>query len=581
MKALKELRNTFKDRNYSSSKLSGITYGTQKHDSTLQPPKMVIRAITDYTPDSPHELSFHIGDFFHVLSDIDLEQHCWIEACNPATNARGYVPISHFDILTRTTPRSTVPLSAQSELNSQVPQRPSSGTDSSVTTLTGSMYGSNGTFATMKFNFEAELPHELSAKEGEGVFIMARSNDEWLVAKPLEHISSPGLIPTSYITFRDIRSGKPLSSEENLSVLSGIPTVYEWGEQNKRYRERSIPLESLGIRSSQDSNSMKPSKSERFSKFLPATPQYYYNMDDYFSSLETYSQQHAFDVPQTQSDPDQNLHMPSTKLTFVSMDYVHTDDMGPWFCLHVFYSCKASSHPELTYKHDELVLYRLYYDFVHLQQALQCEVAQCTPSLTLSITDPTLSPEFGPNIANNCQTLINFFRKLCALPEHLLQASPMRMFLDIRTNDQCRSTMSHFYEPEKFAIKSQFFASHNAEAPSAAGTRGSKSGMSRSSVNTANSSSDVNSISNTISHRVKIMEQGVTPKTMALRMPSTISRASLMNKVEEKFGTKYQALQSATESPSKPFTIKSDEDLRTWLNNSLAHGKKLVLYVIV
>ena len=243
MKALREIKNTFKDIGLANAKVNPVVHTTQKHETTLLPPKMVIRATTDYVPESPHELSFHKGDFFYVHTSADPGQQSWIEACNPATDARGYVPLTHFEIISRTKPRATVPLSTKSELNPNGLPRTPSTTESFISNSSSSVCTNGGTFATMKFDFKAELPHELSAKEGEGVFVMARSNDEWLVAKPLEYLSAPGLIPTSYITFRDMRSGQALSSEENVSVLSGIPSVYEWGEQNKRYCEQIVPLE--------------------------------------------------------------------------------------------------------------------------------------------------------------------------------------------------------------------------------------------------------------------------------------------------------------------------------------------------
>ena len=64
MKALRELKNTFKDLGLANAKLNPVVHSTQKHETTLLPPKMVIRATADYVPESPHELSFHKGDFF-------------------------------------------------------------------------------------------------------------------------------------------------------------------------------------------------------------------------------------------------------------------------------------------------------------------------------------------------------------------------------------------------------------------------------------------------------------------------------------------------------------------------------------
>lgn len=60
-------------------------------------PKKIIKALYDYQAQRAHELSFARGDFFHVIGRENDEQ--WFEACNPATNSRGIVPVSYFQVL--------------------------------------------------------------------------------------------------------------------------------------------------------------------------------------------------------------------------------------------------------------------------------------------------------------------------------------------------------------------------------------------------------------------------------------------------------------------------------------------------
>lgn len=65
--------------------------------ASLAAPKKIIKALYDYQAQGPHELSFSQGDFFHVVGRENDDQ--WFEACNPATNSKGIVPVSYFQVL--------------------------------------------------------------------------------------------------------------------------------------------------------------------------------------------------------------------------------------------------------------------------------------------------------------------------------------------------------------------------------------------------------------------------------------------------------------------------------------------------
>lgn len=68
--------------------------------TALELPKKIIKALYDYQAKAPHELSFKKGDFFHVTGrENDLD---WFEACNPATNLKGIVPVNFFQVIDKT-----------------------------------------------------------------------------------------------------------------------------------------------------------------------------------------------------------------------------------------------------------------------------------------------------------------------------------------------------------------------------------------------------------------------------------------------------------------------------------------------
>lgn len=73
-----------------------LSFPTTFH-SSISAPKKIIKALYDYQAQGPHELSFAQGDFFHVTGRENDDR--WFEACNPATNSKGLVPVSYFQVL--------------------------------------------------------------------------------------------------------------------------------------------------------------------------------------------------------------------------------------------------------------------------------------------------------------------------------------------------------------------------------------------------------------------------------------------------------------------------------------------------
>ena len=48
-------------------------------------------------------------------------------------------------------------------------------------------------YGVVVYDFKAERPDELDAKEGEAIIVIAQSNPEWFVAKPITRLGGPGL----------------------------------------------------------------------------------------------------------------------------------------------------------------------------------------------------------------------------------------------------------------------------------------------------------------------------------------------------------------------------------------------------
>ncbi|KAK3672091.1 bud emergence protein 1 [Recurvomyces mirabilis] len=241
----------------------------QKDAIAIEPPKKVIKALYDHNaPDnSDIYLSFSAGDFLHVLSrenDID-----WYEACNPLANTRGLVPVKYFENVGKTTVRDSgdssnslsathdsgyaegatpgarsVGTSRSSTMNGSHgmdsrPPMPGHRASSSVSKMAGGIYG------IVSYDFHAERPDELDAKEGEAIIVIAQSNPEWFVAKPITRLGGPGLIPVSFIELRDMATGKAIDDSTAAVQKAGIPKVEEWKKMAAEYKNNSVPLGSV------------------------------------------------------------------------------------------------------------------------------------------------------------------------------------------------------------------------------------------------------------------------------------------------------------------------------------------------
>ncbi|KAI2614108.1 scd2/ral3 [Hypoxylon fragiforme] len=217
----------------------------------IVPPKKVIRALYDYEATSDQELSFSRGDFFHVIGREDDSD--WYEACNPALpDARGLVPVAFFQALGRTerdsgqsdpghplAPKKDDHDSGFSETNtSTVPATPAlSHRSSKSVSKNGAMV-----YGIVMYDFEAERADELEAKAGEAIIVIAQSNPEWFVAKPIGRLGGPGLIPVSFVEIRDMSTNTAVPNPQDAVRRAGIPKVEEWKKMAADYKNSSITL---------------------------------------------------------------------------------------------------------------------------------------------------------------------------------------------------------------------------------------------------------------------------------------------------------------------------------------------------
>lgn len=207
----------------------------------------VIKALYDYQPEpgTSQELAFSKGDFFHVISREDDSD--WYEACNPLIpSARGLVPVSFFEVIGKNERDSGGSGDLSKDHDSGFSDRGLS-QDSPITKngafRMSALKGQGAmVYGIVQYDFQAERPDELDAKAGEAIIVIAQSNPEWFVAKPIGRLGGPGLIPVSFIELRDMQSGQAVTDPLDAVRRAGVPKVEEWKKMTAEYKNSSITL---------------------------------------------------------------------------------------------------------------------------------------------------------------------------------------------------------------------------------------------------------------------------------------------------------------------------------------------------
>lgn len=453
------------------------------------PPKRVIRATAPYRANTPQELSFEAGDFFHVVSDEGGED--WFDAANPMTGARGLVPSSHFQVLGRNVRETAMqtgggPATAKSSTGSNgsaasspygapgggpplaasggagnwkagpptaVAQQqggapyglpsptspPASGTNSRPDS-----HGSKHSplYGVVQYDFVAERADELDAKKGEPIIVIAQSNHEWFVAKPIGRLGGPGLIPVAFVEIQDMATGKPVENVEELIRSAVVPKVEEWKKMTADYKSASIPLGRFDFGASgSPSTSQSPSAATSPSAAQPPAGAY----DPHSPYADSQQQQgdgtYPSPHPNHGEDGGEGYERYSYSrerrqyglVTSASVESFHQEEGSFWFHLRAFFSTGAS-----------LVLYRLYQDFYDFQIALMDEFPieagrlpgddGRTERILPMMPGPT---EYEDEVvcAQRVHDLSIYLADLCALPEQIRGSGLMYEFLVPRAGD--------------------------------------------------------------------------------------------------------------------------------------------------
>ena len=180
-----------------------------------------------------------------------------------ADKQRGLVPVTYFDVVGKQDrqsagsvqsgasnvippsldqPFTERPIIGQPQQQLQPDGGPSSKTSSHVRAPSMGKGSGAMVYGVVIYDFKAERPDELEAEQGESIIIIAQSNPEWFVAKPIKRLGGPGLIPVSFIEIRDMNTGLAVADTHAAVQNAGVPKVEEWKRLAANYKNSSIPL---------------------------------------------------------------------------------------------------------------------------------------------------------------------------------------------------------------------------------------------------------------------------------------------------------------------------------------------------
>lgn len=199
-------------------------------------------------------------------------------------------------------------------------------------------------YAIVQYDFEAERPDELNAKAGEPIIVIAQSNHEWFVAKPIGRLGGPGLIPVSFVEVRDPVTSRPIENVAELLQKGNVPPVDAWKKAAADYKAASISLGAF------DQNNATAHQSLSQSQSPPPPPP-----DE---SLAVSSTQ----APSA-NKPEFQLHDGDIISTHVKS--FHYEAEAYWFRINALFLPDKPESEAIS-----LVLYRLYEDFYNFQITL-------------------------------------------------------------------------------------------------------------------------------------------------------------------------------------------------------------------
>ncbi|OAD05410.1 hypothetical protein MUCCIDRAFT_80496 [Mucor lusitanicus CBS 277.49] len=391
-------------RSLRSARLSVVKnqISTPVIQTSTNSPKKVIKALYDYNAQSPNELSFARGDFFLVTGrEGDTN---FYEAFNPITNSRGIVPVPYFQVLEKHEKAMVDSVQRKDQYSEAQQPKPQP------------LYG------IVLYDFQAERSDELDAKAGEPIIIIAQSNAEWFVAKPIGRLGGPGLIPVSFVDIRDASTGRTVKNDLMQAPSSSVfPNVEDWKKQTQGYEASSISIGKM-------ERQMQQISIEEEEEMDPVDD--YYDMKDHHQNpdalLDNYGMTHLVNTssssildspaPASSTSSRRGAHDAGAIVVSAYIDSHILEGDQYWFI--VFAKLANGRHR---------VLYRLYEDFYDFQinflQEFPAEAGKQDQARILPYMPGPLDAVNDDITADRARDLSKYCDDLLRLPRYLSESN--------------------------------------------------------------------------------------------------------------------------------------------------------------
>ncbi|KAL4787579.1 hypothetical protein BJX76DRAFT_301233 [Aspergillus varians] len=582
---------------------------TPKSAVAILPPKKVIKALYEYQPEpgNTQELAFSKGDFFHVISREDDSD--WYEACNPLIpTARGLVPVSFFEVISKTQRDS----SGSIDLGKKKEPHDSGFADRA--TSSGSEFGSGSSksyqshpalprismmskigggamvYGIVQYDFQAERPDELDAKSGEAIIVIAQSNPEWFVAKPIGRLGGPGLIPVSFVELRDMQSGQAVTDPLDAVRRAGVPKVEEWKKMTAEYKNSSITLGKIeagggsmqSSASGMERTSVRQSADHMSHMSQNGQPMAFHNRNTSKASLAQQSMH--------QHQPSQSLQPLVAPVTASIPRYCFDNDKY-WYIIEV--KMEDGRCWELS---------RYYHDFYDFQIALltqfEEEAGNRGKPRTLPFMPGPVAHVTDAISDGRRHNLDEYIKNLLSMPQHITRCALVRQLFAPRPGDfeidpgafgeevrfsggshqssgqelspsaSRQSSQPHMNPPSERNSHSHSH-SHQRSHPSNSLTNGNPPPM----IRQQSSLTQVSTNSSIAALKVKVFFQD---DLIAIRVPGDINAQQLKEKLKDRLKINDEIVVQYKDEPSGTFVeLVDDNDLDT----AIHRNSKLTLYV--
>lgn len=290
-------------------------------------------------------------------------------------------------------------------------------------------------YAVVLHDFQAERTDELDARAGDAVSVVAQSNREWFVAKPIGKLGRPGLIPVSFVEVRDPTTNQAITDINTLLESGGLPNVDEWKQDMVTYKANSIALGVLDDPSSlAGGGGPSPTSPQSTSPRSPDIPP------------QGFSAQSDTGYPTTPQAPPSanNGLLPDGILLSADVVSFHYEMEEYWFRVHALFQPYEAAGTQSLPPARQLVLFRAYNDFydfqVDLLNVFPREAGREPPHPRVLPYMPGPAEDVSHKITASRQAeLDEYLHKLCDLQQsasrYVLEDQVVRAFVSPKPGD--------------------------------------------------------------------------------------------------------------------------------------------------